>query len=338
MVQARPRHARERGPGFGDGRPQLGGEHGVVHPDRIRVWTAAGREDRAVGQHRQRVEGAREVHGRGLPPPWRRLVHIEHVCRRRRGYHRLLRIDGASRLQDLAGRIHRRAAAIDGRRVDARVAGSKMFVSGSPTEAPICPPTTSALPSGNRHWPLQNILVRVFGTLANTPVAGLQTRAWLPKSCPSQARISPVGSRAALTATIGQVTGAAHWPAVDPVGVPTVTATEALVLTLPAKSVALACRVWFPATAVAVSHATLNGALLTGEPSAAPSSRNCTDETPTLSVAFAETDTVFVTVAPLAGEVILTDGGVVSVCGGGAAPETGVSMSTWISAGLSARL
>ena len=64
------------------------------------------------------------------------------------------------------------------------------------------------------------MLVRLFGTEMKVPVAGFQTRAWLPKSCPSQARISPVGSRFACTATIGQATGAAHWPEVEPVGVP----------------------------------------------------------------------------------------------------------------------
>src|SRR6185369_17077377 len=138
-----------------------------------------------------------------------------------------------------------------------RVAGLKIFVSGSPTWAPIWPPTTRALPSGSRHWPLQNMLVRLFGTEVNVPVAGFHTRAWLPKSCPSQARISPVGSRAAFTATIGQVTGAAHWPEVEPVGVPTETDTAALVVLLPAKSDARAWSTWLPEMAVAVSHATL---------------------------------------------------------------------------------
>jgi len=54
------------------------------------------------------------------------------------------------------------------------------------------------------------MLVRLFGTEVKPPVAGFQTRAWLPKSCPSHARISPVGSRFAWTATIGHATGAAH--------------------------------------------------------------------------------------------------------------------------------
>src|SRR6185369_15615408 len=152
---------------------------------------------------------------------------------------------------------YQRPTAIGATRDHERFAGLKILVSRRPTWAPICPPTTSALPSGSRHWPLQNILVRLFGTEVNTPVAGFHTRAWLPKSCPSQARISPVGSRAAFTATIGQVTGAAHWPEVEPVGVPTETDTAALVVLLPAKSDARAWSTWLPEMAVAVSHATL---------------------------------------------------------------------------------
>src|SRR4051812_42630689 len=143
---------------------------------------------------------------------------------------------------------YQRPTAIGATRDHARVAGLKIFASGNPTCAPIWPPTTSALPSGSRHWPLQNMLVRLLGTEVNVPVAGFQRRAWLPKSWPSQARISPVGSTAAFTATIGQLTGAAHWPAVEPVGVPTVTLTEPLAVLLPAKSVALAWRTWLPAT------------------------------------------------------------------------------------------
>ncbi len=47
-------------------------------------------------------------------------------------------------------------------------------------------------------------------------------------------------------------------------------------------------------------------------PRFAPSSWNCTLATPTLSLAFAVTETVPLTVAPLAGAVIETVGGVVS--------------------------
>ena len=51
---------------------------------------------------------------------------------------------------------------------------------------------------------------------------------------------------------------------------------------------------------------------MSSAPSAAPSSRNCTPTTPTLSLAVAETVTVPETVAPLAGAVIDTVGGVTS--------------------------
>src|SRR6185503_924236 len=120
---------------------------------------------------------------------------------------------------------YQRPTAIGATRDHVRVAGLKRFVSRSPTWAPLCPP--------------QNMLVRLFGTEVNTPVAGFHRRAWLPKSCPSQARISPVASRFACTATIGQFTGAAHWPELVPVGVPTETDTAVLVALLPARSVAV---------------------------------------------------------------------------------------------------
>ena len=53
--------------------------------------------------------------------------------------------------------------------------------------------------------------------------------------------------------------------------------------------------------------------MLTAAPRFVPSIWNCTLATPTLSLAFAETVTVPVTVAPLVGDVIDTVGGVVSV-------------------------
>ena len=53
---------------------------------------------------------------------------------------------------------------------------------------------------------------------------------------------------------------------------------------------------------------------MSGDPSATPSSRNCTLVTPTLSLAVADTVTaVPLTVAPFAGAVTDTVGGVVSV-------------------------
>ena len=77
------------------------------------------------------------------------------------------------------------------------------------------------------------------------------------------------------------------------------------------------------------------GDAVSSAPRAAPSSRNCTPATPTLSLAVAETVTAEPeTVAPLAGAVIETVGGVVS----DGAPPMGVTMSVWISAALKARL
>jgi hypothetical protein len=61
-----------------------------------------------------------------------------------------------------------------------------------------------------------------------------------------------------------------------------------------------------------VFHATLYGAVVSGEPITLPSTRNVTEATPTLSDAFADTVTVPDTVAPLAGEVMFAVGGVVS--------------------------
>src|SRR6185369_16369436 len=104
------------------------------------------------------------------------------------------------------------------------------------------------------------MLVRVLGTEVNAPVAVFQTSALCPFTSPSQVSTSPVGSRLACTMTIGVVIGAPHTPEVEPPEPPeadTVTATEALVVLLPAKSVARPCNTWLPGTAVDVSHATL---------------------------------------------------------------------------------
>ena len=51
---------------------------------------------------------------------------------------------------------------------------------------------------------------------------------------------------------------------------------------------------------------------MTSEPSVAPSRVNCTPTTPTLSVAVAETDVRPLTVVPVAGAVMTTEGGTVS--------------------------
>src|SRR5207248_4390956 len=61
------------------------------------------------------------------------------------------------------------------------------------------------------------------------------------------------------------------------------------------------------------SQDTTYGAAVTSAPRLAPSSLNCTPTTPTLSAAFALTLTLPDTVAPFAGDVIETDGAVVSL-------------------------
>src|SRR5947209_230263 len=96
----------------------------------------------------------------------------------------------------------------------------------------------------------------------------------------------------------------------------TLTVTPAEVVRLPAASRATALKVCEPlATAVVLKEAEY-GAALSSAPTLAPSTLNWTPATPTLSAAFAVTVIVPETVAPLAGEVMLTVGGVVS--GGGA--------------------
>src|SRR5689334_22810841 len=92
----------------------------------------------------------------------------------------------------------------------------------------------------------------------------------------------------------------------------TVTPTATAVLLLPAASRATALRVCAPLCAVVLSQATCQGALVTSAPRFVPSSLNCTPATPTLSAALATTVTVPETSAPATGELIETDGGVVS--------------------------
>src|SRR5262245_37076249 len=84
---------------------------------------------------------------------------------------------------------------------------------------------------------------------------------------------------------------------------------------LPAASRATAVMVCEPSLDPVVSTEIEYGAVVTSGARGVPSPKNCTPATPTLSEALALTDTVPFTVAPLAGEVMLTDGAVVS--GGG---------------------
>src|SRR5258705_3196619 len=99
----------------------------------------------------------------------------------------------------------------------------------------------------------------------------------------------------------------------------TVTVTAETGLTLPAASRATAVRVCEPLLAEVVSQDTEYGAVVSSAPRLEPSSLNCTPTTPTLSEALAVTLVVPKTVAPEAGAVIFTVGGVVSGGGGGGA-------------------
>ncbi len=89
----------------------------------------------------------------------------------------------------------------------------------------------------------------------------------------------------------------------------TVTLTAGEVVTFPAASRALADSECVPFDAPTVFQEIAYGAAVSSAPRLAPSSRNCTPATPTLSEALAETVTVPETVAPAAGAVIETVGG-----------------------------
>ena len=97
----------------------------------------------------------------------------------------------------------------------------------------------------------------------------------------------------------------------------TVTVTELLeVPVLPAASRARACNVCTPFDADVVSQVMEYGAVVSSAPRLAPSSRNWTPATPTLSVALAETVTFPETTDPAAGAVTAALGGVVSGAAG----------------------
>ncbi len=92
----------------------------------------------------------------------------------------------------------------------------------------------------------------------------------------------------------------------------TVTVREAAVAVLPAASRATAVSAWLPFVVVVVVQVIEYGLVVSSAPRFAPSRRNCTPVTPTLSDAVAETATAPLTVAPLAGALRATVGGVVS--------------------------
>ena len=93
----------------------------------------------------------------------------------------------------------------------------------------------------------------------------------------------------------------------------TVIVTPVLVPRFPLGSWAAAATVWLPFVSVVVSNDVEYGALVTCGPALAPSTRNCTKETGLSgSVAVAVSVIVPETVAPFAGAVTVTTGGVVS--------------------------
>src|SRR2546422_1079664 len=101
----------------------------------------------------------------------------------------------------------------------------------------------------------------------------------------------------------------------------TVTFTTSDVVWLPAASRARAASVCAPPDAVEAFHVIEYGAVVSSAPYGAPSRRNCTPSTPTLSEAVAERGTELPdTVTPLAGAVIEMAGGVVSDHGYSSAP------------------
>jgi hypothetical protein len=92
----------------------------------------------------------------------------------------------------------------------------------------------------------------------------------------------------------------------------TVTLTLALFAVLPEVSVAVAERLCASLLVFVLSQANEYGAVVSAAPKFAPSNLNCTLATATLSAAFAEIVSVPLTVAPFAGVVKETVGGVVS--------------------------
>src|SRR5262245_59813501 len=82
---------------------------------------------------------------------------------------------------------------------------------------------------------------------------------------------------------------------------------------LPAASRATAAKVWGPFPTMVVFQLVENGAAVSSAPKFAPSRRNCTPATPTLSEAVAFTVTTPDAIAPSEGDTIETVGGWTSI-------------------------
>src|SRR5439155_9130477 len=112
--------------------------------------------------------------------------------------------------------------------------------------------------------------------------------------------------------TVAPAAGAVTVTAGGVVSFDTVTVAAAEVVLFPATSRATAVSLWLPLPTAVLSQVTENGEVVSSAPSGVPSNWNCTPTTPTLSEAEAATDTDPDTVAPSAGAVSDTAGGVVS--------------------------
>src|SRR5262249_11404392 len=131
-----------------------------------------------------------------------------------------------------------------------------MFASLVPKVDAVWPPTTKIRPSGKAAFPAQNRSVALLGIGVKLFATGSHTRARIPES--SKANTFPVCMSTALTITIGELKGAAHWPiCATSLVFETVTFTGVEVAVLPAASRTLAANVWIPLTVEEVSQDTV---------------------------------------------------------------------------------
>src|SRR6266851_1340670 len=145
--------------------------------------------------------------------------------------------------------------------------------------------------------------------MSSTPISTLPTKKRTPAT--------PILSEAlALTVIVPETVAPEAGDVMLTVGAvvsfTTVTVTGVEVVRLPAVSCATAVMVCEPLVAVLVFQAIEYGAVVTAAPALTPSSRNWTPATPVLSEALAVTLIVPETLAPEAGEVMLTVGAVAS--------------------------
>src|SRR4030095_16222754 len=195
-----------------------------------------------------------------------------------------------------------------------RFEGWKRFASGRPTGFAMCPPATNTRPSGNKVCPAQKRLS--FAVVLVKPlVLGFQTRATPFCAAPSHTRIWPFGISVRWTPTIGHERGALHWPiregsVAEVFATGMATGLDIVVLLGLAVSLATAVSACGPSAIAVVFHEMEYGAAVTSEPILTPSTLNCIPATATLSLAVAATVTVPLTVAPAAGAVIATVGGI----------------------------